>query len=347
MIFYILLSPLSIKKGLEYFEKRDILYSMRQKVVLFIVGAGAMLLLNACSLTTIAMRSTNPEFIGDQIPGILESNEKKLLKSPNDQALIFDTGSMYVMYANAFVQGPAEMLPSYEFDQREAAKIEAKAGYTRGVEILSSGLEQKYPGFTAAYQAGNEEAMAALMENVVKEDAPYLYWTAAGALSAYSLDPQDFDTMQKIGAIKVMVDTAYKLDPDFNKGAIDDFYVLFYGSLPEGLGGDKTKIAEHFALAVEKSSGLQLGPYISYVQTYALPAHDYDAYKENLEKALAIDINADKDSRLVNTINRRKAEYLLEKEEDYFIPDVDESAFEDEEPQYDESWFLEGEPDDF
>jgi predicted anti-sigma-YlaC factor YlaD len=280
----------------------------------------------------MAMRSSNPDFIGKQIPGVLEKNERKLEKSPDDQALILETGSLYVMYANAFVQGPAEMLPSYEFDRKEAEKSRALTYYLRGVEILNAGLERKHPGFAEAYDSGDVEKMRAVMARAVKEDTAHLYWSTAGSMCAYSLNPMDFDLGMKIKAFEVMIDRAYELDPDFNRGAIDDFYILFYASLPEGLVGDKSMIDEHFRRAVQKSGGLLAGPYVSYAQTVAKPNQDYDGFKLNLEKALAIDLNKDRDNRLVNVINQRKAWHLLDNIEDYFIGygDDDEEWFDDE-----------------
>jgi predicted anti-sigma-YlaC factor YlaD len=277
------------------------------------------------------MRSSNPEFIGRQIPGILEKNERKLKTNPDDQALILETGSLYVIYANVFVQGPAEMLPSYEFDRKEAEKTKARTYYLRGVEILDAGLEKKYPGFAEAYDSGDADEMRRVMARTVKEDTAYLYWSTAGSLCAYSLNPMDFDLGMKIKALKVMIDRAYELDPDFNRGAIDDFYVLFYASLPEGIAGDKSMIDEHFKRAVEKSGGLLAGPYVSYAQTVARPNQDYEGFKENLEKALAIDPNKDKDNRLVNTINQKKAQYLLDNIENYFIGFGDDAWVDDEE----------------
>ncbi|MDR1072673.1 MAG: TRAP transporter TatT component family protein [Treponema sp.] len=305
------------------------------------LAAGFSLLMASCSLTTMAMRSSNPEFIGKQIPGVLEKNERKLEKSPEDQTLILETGSLYVMYANAFVQGPAETLPSYEFDRKEVEKSRARTYYLRGVEILNAGLERKYPSFAEAYASGDVENMRAVMERTVKEDAAYLYWSTAGSLCAYSLAPMDFELGMKIKALEVMIDRAYELDPDFNSGAIDDFYVLFYASLPEGLVGDRSMIDEHFRLAVEKSGGLLAGPYVSYAQSVARPNQDYEGFRLNLEKALAIDPNKDRDNRLVNAINQRKARYLLDNIEDYFIGYGDDEWI-DGDDEYDE-WLYDEE----
>lgn len=295
-----------------------------------------VLIVSSCSTSKIAMRSNDPEFIGKFIPGVIEKGEKQLAKTPDNTALALETGSFYVMYANAFVQGPAEMLALEQYEEKEAKLAEAKTLYLKGAAILDQALEKKYPGFGAIYTADNADK-AAILTQIKADDTPFLYWTAGGALSAYALNPFDFELGQKIPTLKAMVDRAYTLDPNFNMGALDDFYVLFYASMPEALGGDKTKVPEHFKLAVEKSGGRLVGPYVSYAQSVTIPAQDYVAFQETLVQALAIDVNKDKDNRLVNTINRRKAQYLLDNAILFFASAGEEWV--DDEWTDDEEWF--------
>ena len=138
-------------------------------------------------------------------------------------------------------------------------------------------------------------------------------------LSAFSINPMDMDLGVRIPEFLAMINRAYELDPGFNKGALDDFYVIFYASLPESMGGDKTKVEAHYLLALEKSGGLSASPYVSYAQAVSIPAQDYDTFKLRLEAALAIDPDADPSNRLVNVISQRKARHLLDSASLYFI----------------------------
>jgi predicted anti-sigma-YlaC factor YlaD len=284
--------------------------------------------LSGCSINQMAMRM-KPETVAPYIPSVLKQNEAKLAKHPDDQELILTAGSLYVMYANAFVQGPAEILPPEQFAERQTELKRSKQFYLRGVEILTSGLEQKYPGFDEASK-DKETLERFLAENTVKEDVPNLYWLVAGTLSAYALNPMDLELGFRIPALTVLINRAYALDPDFNNGAIDEFFVLFYASLPETLGGDKAKVEPHFKLALEKSGGLSVGPYVSYAQAICIPAQDYDTFKRYLETVLAFDVNAaeNRANRLVNTIAQRKARYLLDRAS-YYFPEADDTDWDD------------------
>ena len=259
----------------------------------------------------------DPVLVGDALPFAIKMYEALLSQNPDHQGLLLTTGSLFVMYANAFVQGPAEMLDSVDFyEERIEAMDRAKGLYLRGYALLMSALEKKFKGFTDA--TVRDGTLAPLLGKCKKEDVPLLYWTVAGGLAAYSIDVFDFALGSSIPEWGAMMARAYELDPDFNNGGIDDFYILFYASVPETLGGDKSKAEVHFRRALEKSNGQSAGPYVSYARSVCVPAQDYGAYRENLEKALAIDPDEDPSSRLVNILSQRKAKYLLENAYEYF-----------------------------
>ncbi|MDR2494016.1 MAG: TRAP transporter TatT component family protein, partial [Spirochaetaceae bacterium] len=194
------------------------------------------LLAGSCSINKIAMKSVadtltsggsadvfssdpDPELVGDALPFAVKLYESLLSSNPAHEGLIVTTGSLFIMYANAFVQGPAETLPASRHEERDAAKQRAKGLYLRGTAILSAGLENKYPGFGGAYQAGTFDTLLSKMK---KADVPLLYWTVAGTLAAFSLDPFDLGLGVKIPELTAMIRRAYELDPDFNRGALDD-----------------------------------------------------------------------------------------------------------------------------
>jgi len=260
---------------------------------------------------------SDPVLVGDALPFAIKMYEALLSQNPNHQGLLLTTGSLFVMYANAFVQGPAEMLDSIDYyEERIAGLDRAKKLYLRGYTLLVSALNKKYSGFSDAKIEGG--SLEAILKKTKKEDVGLLYWSVAGGLAAYSIDVFDFDLGSNIPEWNLMIARAYELDPDFNNGAIDDFYILFYASLPESMGGSKSKAESHFRLALEKTKGLSAKPYVSYAQAICVPAQNYDAFKENLEKALAIDTDEDPSNRLVNIISQKKARYMLDNAYEYF-----------------------------
>jgi predicted anti-sigma-YlaC factor YlaD len=290
-------------------------------------------LLNGCSINKMATRAvadaltgagagtvftgdSDPRLVGDALPFAIKIYEALLDTQPDHQGLILTTGSLLVMYANAFVQGPAEMLPRTEYRERREERERARLLFLRSVALLRSGLDKKYPGFNEAARDGKLDSYLARTN---QGDVPRRSWTVAGSLAAYSLDPFDLELGMRIPELSAMLQRAYELDPGFNDGALDDFYVLFYASLPPFLGGDKTKADIHFALAMERSNGMSAGPYVTYAQAVSIPAQDYETFQKHLELALAVDPDANPASRLANIISQRKARFLLDNAPDYFL----------------------------
>jgi predicted anti-sigma-YlaC factor YlaD len=300
---------------------------------LSVIITTCIFLLSSCSINKLAMNAvanaltgegssdvftgdSDPKLVGDAIPFAIKLYESLLSANPEHQGLINTTGSLFVMYANAFVQGPAELLPPSMYAEREAEKERAKKLYLRGLGLLYRGLELKYPGFDGAFQNGSLPGILAKMK---KADVPALYWSAAAGLSAFSLNPFDMELGVRIPEFYALVERAYILDPDFNNSALDEFFFLFYASLPEGMGGDREKAELHYAKALEKSGGLSAGIYVSYAQAITIPGQDYDKFQELLETALSINPDDDPANRLVNIISQQKARYLLDSAIMYFV----------------------------
>jgi len=265
----------------------------------------------------------DPQLVGDSIPFAIKLYESLLSANPDHQGLMLTTGSLFVMYANAFVQGPAEMLPRGEWEAREAALKRSKQLYLRGYGILYNALEKKFPGFKKA--TVDKGTIQPLLKKCKKTDVSLLYWAVAGGLAAYSIDILDYELSANIPQWSAMIQRAYELDPNYSTAALDEFFILYYASLPELLGGSLERAEYHYKLALQKTKGNSAGAYVSYAQSVCVPAQNYENFKDCLEKAIAIDPDKDTSTRLVNIITQQKARWLLENAWVYFsflpIPD--------------------------
>jgi predicted anti-sigma-YlaC factor YlaD len=305
----------------------------KRRFFYFLTFCTCLVFLLSCSINKLAMNAvsnalagdgssdvftgdSDPQLVGDALPFAIKLYETLLSANPGHQGLMLTTGSLFVMYANAFVQGPAEMLPFSEWEEREAALIRAKQLYLRGYEILYDALDSKFSGFRKA--SITNESLQPILQKCKKEDAGLLYWAVAGGLAAYSLDVFDFELSARIPNWSAMIHRAYELDPDYGGASLDEFFIIFYSSLPETLGGNKEQAQYHFRRALEKTGGNSTSAYISYAQSISVPAQDYDTFRDCLEKALAVDPNANPSARLMTIINQRKARWLLDNAYNFF-----------------------------
>jgi predicted anti-sigma-YlaC factor YlaD len=272
-------------------------------------------MLSSSGSSTVFTGEDDPQLVADALPFAMKLYESLLAETPENTELLLATGSMFAMYANAFVQTPAGMLPETEYPQRLEALSRAKHLYLRGRDYCLKALELRHPGLRARLEAGDPAAL----EKTGAEDLPYLYWAAASWMGAFSAEPFDMELLLTLARPLALMARAFQLEEGYNKGAIHEFYISVYGSLPASLGGSQEKARYHFAKAVEYAGGLTAGPYVALATSVSIPAQNASEFRELLGRALAIDLQASPENRLVNLLSQRKARWLLEHIEDYFL----------------------------
>jgi predicted anti-sigma-YlaC factor YlaD len=272
-------------------------------------------MLSSPESSTVFTGEDDPELVADALPFAMKLYESLLAQTPDNPELLLTTGSLFAMYANAFVQTPAGMLPDTEYAQRQEALVRAKRLYLRGRDYCLKALELRHPGLRARLEAGDPAALA----KTGLQDVPYLYWASAAWMGAFSAEPFDMELLLTLSRPLALMGRAYQLEEGYNHGAIHEFYISVYGALPASLGGSLEKARYHFGKAVEEAHGLTAGPYVALATAVSVPEQNATEFRELLGKALAIDPGASPENRLVNILNQRKARWLLQHIEDYFL----------------------------
>ena len=272
-------------------------------------------MLSSSGSSTVFTGEDDPQLVADALPFAMKLYESLLAETPENTALLLATGSMFAMYANAFVQTPAGMLPETEYPQRQEAMVRAKRLYLRGRDYCLKALELRHPGLQARLEAGDPAAL----EKTGAEDVPYLYWTAASWMGAFSAEPFDMEMLLTLSRPLALMARAFQLEEGYGKGAIHEFYISVYGSLPVSLGGSREKARLHFSRAVELAGGLTAGPYVALATSVSIPTQNSSEYRDLLGQALAVDLDSSPENRLVNLLSQRKARWLLAHIEDYFL----------------------------
>ncbi len=293
----------------------------------------ALLGLSSCSIQKMAMNKVagmlsgsssadvfstdnDPEFVGDALPFAVKLYESLLASMPEHAGLRLRTGSLYVMYANAFVQTPADMTPRRELETKEFLLARAKNLYLRGRDILFAGLEKKNPLIRKQLKERKyKEAMAPFK----KEDVSLLYWTAVGWVAAFGVNPFDMTLGQTLPQTAAMMERIAELEPGYGRGALHTFYVTYYGSLPEYLGGDAAKAREHFAKAQAIAGASDTSALMALATTVCVKEQNAAEFKKLLGQVLEFDPDKSPENRLVNILNQRKARWFLEHIDDFFV----------------------------
>jgi len=297
------------------------------------LGVAAVLFLSSCSLEKMAMKKVagmlsgssstdvfstdnDPDFVGDALPFAIKLYETLLASIPEHAGLRLRTGSLYIMYANAFVQTPADMTPRRELETKEFLLARAKNLYLRGRDILFVGMEKRNPLIRKQLtERKYKEAMAPFK----KEDVSLLYWTAVGWVAAFSVNPFDMTLGQTLPQTAAMMVRVAELDPGFNQGALHVFYVSYYGSLPDYMGGDAIKAREHFEKAQRIAGTKDTSALMALATTVCVSEQNAGEFKKLLGQVLEFDPDKSPENRLVNILNQRKARWFLAHVDDFFI----------------------------
>jgi len=261
------------------------------------------------------------KLVSEVFPTVLKMYETLHLSNPKHRGLAVMSGSLYIMYANAFVQTPADYIPETQFQKKNLEYLRAKKFYLRGADYVMQSLDTAYKGFAEAMTHYTEDKSAAFLARCKAADVESLYWAGCGILGAFALDPMDTDVFTSVPGAVAMLERAAELYPGFNAGAIWETLTAFYAAAPESLGGGADKAEDAYQRTLELSGGQRPSVYVLYAQTFCIPAQDSAGFDEALRKALEIDSANQPNNKLTITLSQEKARWLQKMKGDYFLGD--------------------------
>lgn len=261
------------------------------------------------------------KLVSEVFPTVLKMYETLHLSNPKHRGLAVMSGSLYIMYANAFVQTPADYIPETQFQKKNLEYLRAKKFYLRGADYVMQSLDTAYKGFAEAMAHYTEDKSAAFLARCKAADVESLYWAGCGILGAFALDPMDTDVFTSVPGAVAMLERAAELYPGFNAGAIWETLTAFYAAAPESLGGGADKAEDAYQRTLELSGGQRPSVYVLYAQSFCIPAQDSAGFDEALRKALEIDSANQPNNKLTITLSQEKARWLQKMKGDYFLGD--------------------------
>jgi len=257
----------------------------------------------------------DPELVKEAVPFGLKLMEALLAETPEHKELLLAATSGFTQYAYAFVQPEADKIEDEDFDAAEAIRDRARKLYLRARDYGLRSLEVRHEDMTGLLLTDPDAAVAM----ADKKDVPNLYWTAAAWGAAISLGLDDPELIADMPSVEAMIDRALELDEAYEAGAIHTFLVS-YEMIRQGAEGEPAERArKHYDRAIELSGGQQAGPYVALAEAVSVETQNKKEFNELLEQALAVDVDARPEWRLLNIIMQRRAEWLLGRTEDLFL----------------------------
>ena len=258
----------------------------------------------------------DPELVRDSMPFTLKLLDILISSNIDSPNIRLVAAQAHTAYAALFLQSDASTIARSNFEHRSRLLERAKIHYIRGRDYALSALDTLHPNFSHAL---NDDDYENAFISITKEDVPYLYFAAVSWIGAAAIDVFDLDLLFTASRAAEMMNHAFMLDPEYGDGSLHEFYILYFASLPEGLGGDKDKARFHYQQAIEISDNLSASAHVSMALGIALPDQDIVQFRYFLNSALAVDPNQNLNRRLTNLIRQREARWYLANENEFFL----------------------------
>jgi predicted anti-sigma-YlaC factor YlaD len=256
----------------------------------------------------------DPALVGEALPFALKTHESLLAELPEDRPLLVATCRGFASYAAGWVEADAERLEPADFAAAQAVRRRALLLHLRARDYCLRALELRRSGVGDDLRRTPDEAL----RWAAKPDVEALYWTAAAWGSAIALGLDRPELVADLPAVRALFRRALELEPDWDRGTLHEAMIAIE-SLSELLGGSPERARAHFERAVELSGGRRAGPYVAYARGVLIPAQDRAAFRDTLERALAIDVATSPPDRLANLLAQERSRRLLARIDEFFF----------------------------
>lgn len=257
----------------------------------------------------------DPELVKAAAPFGLKLTESLLTENPRHEGLLTAAASGFTQYAYAFLQEEADEVEPNDFAAAEALRERAKRLYLRAQRYGLRGLEAKHRGFVRALLDNPK----ATVRTATKSDVPLLYWTAAAWGSAISLSKDNPELVGQLPAMEALIDRALELDESYAQGSIHSFLISYEMSRAGGAGDPAARARKHFQRALALSKGSDVSPLVALAEAVTIQKQDVKEFESLLNRALAVDPDANPENRLLNTVMQRRARWLLSRKSELFL----------------------------
>jgi len=263
----------------------------------------------------------DPELVEQALPFSLKLMESVLAETPRHRGLLQAACKGFTEYAYGFVQAQAEMATATDLERSRKLQGRAKRLYLRARDYGLRALEEAHSGFAKALA---EDPRGATGRLVRKDEVGALFWLAASWGAAIAVDKTDAALMADLPRVAALLDRAVALDEAFDNGALHSVLISFEMIRQDQEGRPADRAKRHLERAVELSGGGLAGPYVAYAEAVCIPGDDRAGFLAHLDKALAVDADARPEVRLENLLAQRRARWLRERVDQFFLPPLPE-----------------------
>lgn len=287
----------------------------------FLALALAAVILGGCIKTMIAnsisssgtvfSSDEDPDLVREALPFGLKFQESLLADLPKHRGLLLALARGFTAYAY-LIQQEADEIDKADYRRARVMRARARDLYIRARDYALRGLGVEHAGFGARLR----EDHAAVLAKTGGDDIEFLYWAGASWGAALGVAKGDLELVAEVPLAEAMVKRVLEIDETYDRGAAHEFLVSYEGSRP---GGSAEVARSHYDRALELSGGTRASTYLALATSVVLSEQNLTEFRMLIALALAVDLSAAPELRLVNTVSHRRALLLQSRISDLFI----------------------------
>jgi len=251
---------------------------------------------------TALFQENDYEMVRASFPGNIKSLESLLVNDPQNPKLHVYTAYAYYSYAFAFVE---------DQDRARASRL-----YYRCLQHGKQALQ--HYGIDDQLINGPTRELQLAIAGQHRAAAEGLFWTALCWAKIVEINPDQVLNIYQWHKAVMMMEKVQQLDDSLYLYGSDLFFGVYYASRPPLLGGDYDLSERYFEKARRATGNKLLIVDLLQAQYLERQRNDRQAFHQKLTAIIAAADSGIKKYALVNTVARHKAQYLLEKEQQWF-----------------------------
>ena len=279
-----------------------------------------ILFFSSCSPTVYVLDKT-PKVAGHLYKKTaLNKVQKKLKKDPNTIDYKIEGVETLTTYAFGFLIELSDRLMLENYSKAKTFELEAHQYFENAVSYGDSSISYLYNNYYKwLCDDTNSSTDNIPSVDIENSDLELLYWTAAaygGAISSSSGNPEWIIKLPRVGKLLYSI---VALDPNWNNGAALVALITYSMNNPLMTSEEADSVSKHlFESAVKASNGKDMTPYITFAESVSKTRQNRDEFVYLLNEALKINTKSAKQFQLTNTINKNRAEWLLDNIDEFF-----------------------------
>lgn len=251
---------------------------------------------------TAALRSDDPDLVGDGLPTSLLLLEGMLETSPGRRDVAQLAGLLSFAEAFAFLEDESP---------ERASRL-----YRRGLEHSWSAFGRA--GIERAIRDGTFEELHAALPGIRRDDAEALLWVCANWAMWIELNREQPRAAADLARLLPLAERVADLDEELFWGMPRILLGALHAGRPVTLGGDPVRSRAEFERAFAISGRNLLLAQVFFARFWCVQTFEAEAFETSLREVLDAPPGLLPDAELLNRIARRKAEALLARAEEIF-----------------------------